>query len=199
MEGFLSSLDNGLFIISLDQNEVEIEEGGSAVLYFPETERERALTVITQYHSPQIHCQEGEHISPDKRAFPRLFAGIKVLYQSVATESALSWYDGGKELAEPWHSTDEYMNFSVTGLAFDGTGMCSEDELLALRISVGGETQEWRALAKPVRVQALKDYEQEDLENGQRTVCNVAVFFESVPDDCAQALADLTNRVLDRS
>jgi hypothetical protein len=197
LEGHLRSVDDGLFIIQLDKEAQEVS--GSAVLYFPETDRERALTVITRSEGTEIHCQEGKHISPDKRAFPRLYAGIKVLYQTINPAESVGWYEGTKELEDNWHHTDEYMNFSVTGLAFEGSGHCACDDLLALRISVGNAPHEWRALAKPVRSVELKDYEQETLDDGRKTVRSIAVSFESIPDDCALALTDLTNRVLDRS
>jgi hypothetical protein len=196
LNGRLASAEDGRFVITLDETHEKLS--GSAVLYFPESDRERALTQISKVEGKTIHCEEGKHISPDKRAYPRLFAGIQVAYQVIRAEQDADWKSGAIELSGPWQEADEYMNFSVTGLAFDGTGTCHNGDHLALEITIGGTTASWRASAVVVRAMPIADDEREELEDGRTTICNIAVSFTAIPDDCAQALVDLTNRVLDR-
>ena len=196
LSGQLISQKDNVFVVSLDEKCSSLE--GSAVLYFPNTERERALTTITGFEDGKVTCEEGVHISPDKRAYPRLFAGINVQYREISDAEAKPWLEGEHKLTD-WALTDDFMNFSVTGLAFEGTKSCAEGCQLALRISVGQETDEWKAIAKSIRVTPLADYEQETLSDGSQAVCKIAVAFETVPDACVEALTDLTNRVLDNT
>ena len=190
LEGHLDSADDGEFMVTLDEA-VEDLSGSSAVLYFPESDRERALTQIVDVQGAKIQCRE-------KRAYPRLFAGIHVRYQSIEESQSADWCDGKIEIGGEWHEADEYMNFSVTGLAFDGSGTCNRDDILALQVSIGADAKTWRASAIVVRAMPLADYEQEALEDGRPTICNIAVSFTNIPEECTHALEDLTNRVLDR-
>ena len=196
LSGKLIIQKDNVFVVSLDEACSSLE--GSAVLYFPSTERERALTTITNFDQGNVTCEEGVHISPDKRAYPRLFAGINVKYREISDEESKSWLSGDLAL-EDWSLTDDFMNFSVTGLAFEGAKSCEEGCRLALRISVGQGTEEWKAIAKSIRVLPLADYEQETLSDDTQTVCKIAVAFETIPDACVEALTELTNRVLDNT
>ena len=196
LSGKLVAQKDSTFVVQLDENHTTLE--GSAVLFFTSSERERALTTITEFSDGKVTCEEGVHISPDKRAFPRLFAGINVQYREVSSEESEAWLKDELVL-DDWFLTDDFMNFSVTGLAFEGAASCKEGALLALRISVGQDTEEWKAIAKSIRVTPLADYEQEPLRDGSKTVAKIAVAFETVPDPCVEALTELTNRVLDNT
>jgi hypothetical protein len=89
------------------------------------------------------------------------------------------------------------MNFSVSGLAFDGTGAVQNGELIDLRISIADVSGSWDAVGRVIRCDDLPESEAQHLVSGATVLYSLAVAFLEVPIDCREALESLTLRLLD--
>ena len=87
--------------------------------------------------------------------------------------------------------------FMAVNVAFDGSGSVEDGSNIDLAISIAGEDGEWTALGKVIRCEALPVEEQHELVSGATTAYSLAVSFVSLPDDCREALEELTLRLLD--
>ena len=183
LTGTLVSVQDDLF--SVEFEEADLNVSGSVVLNFPDSSRERVMTRLASYDAPVYRFQESRKVAPDKRNYPRLYAGLQVHYREQGKDGA------------PWHQTDEYMNFSVSGLAFEGTGTVPMGASIDLKIAIAGEARDWVVSGKVIRCDALSDAEQQELESGLKTTSSLAVAFTLVPADCREALEALTLRMLD--
>ena len=59
---------------------------GHAVLNFPDSDRQRVMARLDTVTGDQHHFVESHRVEPDKRNFPRLYAGINVLYRRTGSE-----------------------------------------------------------------------------------------------------------------
>ena len=181
LTGTLVSVEDDLFSVEFEETDLTIS--GSVVLNFPDSDRERVMTRLATASAPLYQFQESRRVTPDKRNYPRLYAGLQVHYRL--------------EGATEWHHTDEYMNFSVSGLAFEGTGVVPSGAAIDLKIAMSGEEREWIVSGKVIRCDALAEAEQQELQTGLTTNSSLAVAFTRVPADCREALEALTLRMLD--
>ena len=180
LDGWLTSVEDTTYTVELSEG---VDVAGQVVLNFPDSDRERVMTRLEGSDGGRFRFAESQRVAPDKRNYPRLYAGLKVLYRVSG--------------ASDWFETDEYMNFSVSGLAFDGSGSVEDGSNIDLAISIAGEDGEWTALGKVIRCEALPVEEQHELVSGATTAYSLAVSFVSLPDDCREALEELTLRLLD--
>ena len=131
----------------------------------------------------------------DKREFPRMNGGISLRYHVLPKEdtgAALdAWLRGG-EANSTEHDPDPFMNFSVTGLAFDDLETCAGGDHLAFVITVPGSEHSWRGAASVVRVSRIPIDERDDTIPATH---RVAVDFTELPDDARVALGKHTERV----
>jgi hypothetical protein len=87
---------------------------------------------------------------------------------------------------------DPFMNFSVTGLAFDDIESCRADDLLGFVITIPREAHTWRGVASVVRVWRIPiDERDESIAATHR----IAVNFTELPDDARLALGRHTERI----
>jgi hypothetical protein len=182
LSGWLTGVEENRYTVEFEESDVLIE--GQVVLNFPDSERERVMTRLDSMQGQVYRFQESHRVAPDKRNYPRLYAGLKVKYRSQA--------DAGD-----WYLTDEYMNFSVSGLAFEGTGLVENGALLDVNIAVADGDKNWDAVGRVIRCDALEEAEHQELTSGDVLAFSLAVAFVSVPADCREALEALTLRLLD--
>jgi hypothetical protein len=183
LNGWLTSVELGVFSVELADPTATVQ--GLVVLNFPDSERERVMTRLQRAEDGVHQFLESERVAPDKRNYPRLFAGIKVLYRPEPGDN------------ESWFETDEYMNFSVSGLAFEGTGTVADGERISLMIEFANETRRWAVSAKVIRCTLLSEGERQVLTSGESTCCSLAVAFTLLAPDFREALEALTLRMLD--
>ncbi|GDX80306.1 hypothetical protein LBMAG42_21170 [Deltaproteobacteria bacterium] len=133
--------------------------------------------------------------TPDKREYPRMNGGITLRYHVLpkanAADALDAWMRGGKPVAQE-HEPDPFMNFSVTGLAFDDLETCAEADVLAFVITVPGAPHSWRGAAVVVRVSRIPIDERDDTIPATH---RVAVEFTEIPDDARVALGHHTERI----
>ena len=182
LSGWLTAVDGNAYIVEFEETDVVVE--GQVVLNFPDSGRERVMTRLDSVDAQAYRFQESRRVAPDKRNYPRLYAGLKVKYRAQA--------DGGE-----WFVTDEYMNFSVSGLAFEGSGRVENGSQIDVNIAVSDEDKNWIAVGRVIRCDELEESEHQELASGDVLAYTLAVALVSVPPDCREALEALTLRLLD--
>ncbi len=132
--------------------------------------------------------------TPEKREYPRMNGGITLKYFVISgnnPDAVDAWLKGGNatgKLYEP----DPFMNFSVTGLAFDDLDTCSDGDTLAFTLNVPGVSHTWRGAARVVRIWKIPiDERDESIPATHR----IAVHFSVLPEDAAEALRVHTQRI----
>jgi hypothetical protein len=132
--------------------------------------------------------------TPEKREYPRMNGGITLRYFVAKGEAGVDAWMRGGEPTGPVHEPDPFMNFSVTGLAFDDLETCKDGDLLAFTITVPGAPVTWRGACSVVRVWRIPVDERDDSIPATH---RVAVHFTDVPDDAREALKAHTERIQD--
>jgi hypothetical protein len=132
--------------------------------------------------------------TPEKREYPRMNGGITLRYFVVPPTGQAqieAWLRGGAEVGKVFEP-DPFMNFSVTGLAFDDVETCTDGDLLGFTITVPGAPHTWRGAASVVRVWKIPVDERDDSIPATH---RVAVNFTDLPDDAREALRAHTQRI----
>lgn len=182
LDGTLELVEEDAFFVRLETSEVSV--GGQAVLNFPDSERQRVMTRLDSVDGVRHRFVESHRVEPDKRNFPRLYAGIQVLYRPMGS-------------SDDWFTCDEYMNFSVSGLAFDGSGDVPSGSEIELNIRLANVAGEWSAVGKVIRCDAMDVEEMALFQDGETYGYSLAVAFVTLPEACREALEALTLRLLD--
>ncbi|MFT4979374.1 MAG: hypothetical protein ACI8S6_005284, partial [Myxococcota bacterium] len=165
-------------------------KGSQAIITFPTAGAPRMTAQI-------IHA-DGNHlslISPklrprDKRLYPRLYGNIPLHYRAHRAEEgelavhrwlAGSTHDGPQV---PLRSPEPFMNFSVSGVCFEDSIGYDKDTLLLLEFGVGESGERWRATGRIIR--------SDELPEGDTPLHQIAVNFETLPDEAMEALSEFT-------
>ncbi len=131
----------------------------------------------------------------DKREYPRMNGGIVLKYHVLPKanleEAVDAWLNGGRAVA-PEHEPDPFMNFSVTGLAFDDVETCTDGDRIALVLTIPKEPHAWRGTGHVVRVWRIPIDERDDTIDATH---RVAVEFVDLPDEARVALGRHTERI----
>ena len=171
LDGTLESVDGSTFCVVLPNAGLDV--GGQAVLNFPDSDRQRVMARLDTVTGDQHHFVESHRVEPDKRNFPRLYAGINVLYRRTGSE-------------DEWFRCDEYMNFSVSGLAFEGSGSVPAGAQIDMSIRLAGRDEEWSAVGKVIRCDALDEEEVANLQEDGHFGYSLAVAFVTLPNRVAK-------------
>jgi hypothetical protein len=155
----------------------------------------RAIVVYLGRREGRVIVQITRVPTPDKREYPRMNGGIILRYHVLPKhnldEAVDLWLRGGKAVA-PEHEPDPFMNFSVTGLAFDDVETCAGDDRLAFVLTIPNEPHSWRGTAHVVRVWRIPIDERDESINATH---RVAVEFVDLPDEARVALGKHTERI----
>ena len=176
----------------------QLADGDLVILTFPEAEMPRMEAVVREVEGTRMLCSSRRLREAERRDYPRLHAGLPIRFRVLQRpdEEALadSWLNGDDEALSSgdWIQPDEFMNFSVTGLAFEGDPWAQSNDLLLLEMSFRTQEEPLRATARVIRVFTL-DSKQTEEGHTHRT----AIQFESMPDTVRRALSDLTLQIQD--
>jgi hypothetical protein len=133
-------------------------------------------------------------IPVEQRAFPRCSGALHVGYRvrrDALPEVAIAWLLRA-EAAGPEHRPEPFMNFSVSGLAFEDAPRAEPGDLLLLRFCVPREDVWYRATARVLRVHPVPVDERDESSVATH---RVAVAFEVLAPEGAEALAAYTLRI----
>jgi|WetSurMetagenome_2_1015567.scaffolds.fasta_scaffold610952_1 hypothetical protein len=137
-------------------------------------------------------------IPPDKRVFPRLYGGIQLRYRVVSASRwdrvSRDWMAGFADPApaSDWIVPDPFMDFSVSGLKFEGPQDCGPDDLMLVEMQVPGDDLPRRATARVMRVDPLPLDHDDPKTTGFR---QIAVAFVDLPQGAAEALVRFTLQI----
>ncbi len=131
----------------------------------------------------------------DQREFPRMHGGISLRYHILARTNpeaaSEAWLRGAEPPAQEFEP-DPFMNFSVTGLAFDDIESCRANDLLGFVITIPHEPHTWRGVASVIRVWRIPIDERDDTIPATH---RIGVTFVDLPDDARAALGRHTERI----
>lgn len=155
----------------------------------------RAIVTLLGRRDGRLLVQVVRVPTADKREYPRMHGGITLRYHRLPTtdraDAVDAWLRGGKPSSEE-HEPDPFMNFSVTGLAFDDVVTCAEGDQLGFLLTVPGAPHTWRGVAEVVRVAKIPiDERDESIPATHR----IAVNFVELPDEARVALGKHTERI----
>ncbi len=155
----------------------------------------RAIVVVLGHSDGRLLVKVTRVPTPDKREFPRINGGISlryhVLQRTDGAAAADAWMRGGAHTGQEFEP-DPFMNFSVTGLAFDDVESCRADDLIGFVITIPREAHTWRGVASVVRVWRIPiDERDESIAATHR----IAVNFTELPDDARLALGRHTEYI----
>lgn len=197
-EGRVRRFADAIYEIELSDDAPDLEIGTRVVLSMRDGGRRRVTATVEFHEGRELRVLERSASTPDKRIYPRLAGGIPLRYRVLAHDEdvggAHPWLlgeDSEDGSADGWRSPDPFMNFSVTGLRFDDIAACAAGDRLLCELGVPSDGRRWRALARVVRLDPIPTNEPTD---GGATH-HVAVAFEQLPDDAAEALTQYTLRL----
>ncbi len=155
----------------------------------------RAIVAVLGQRDGRLLVQVVRVPTSDKREYPRMHGGITLRYhqlpRATAAAAAEDWMRGGPPVG-PEHEPDPFMNFSVTGLAFDDVLTCQEEDLLGILVKIPGDDHTWRGVAWVIRVSKIPiDERDESIDATHR----IAVNFQELPDEARIALGKHTERI----
>ena len=137
------------------------------------------------------------HHRPDRREFARAWGPVHVRYQVVSEEgyelASRRWLEKGDGLARRWIQPDLFMNFSGSGLRFQGAeGIAAGDRVL-VGVRVPGDEREHRLTAAVIR--ASDDAEHATalhfLQASEGAIMALVMFAERIQEQALDELGDL--------
>ncbi|MSQ02991.1 MAG: hypothetical protein EXR71_14070 [Myxococcales bacterium] len=155
----------------------------------------RAIVTVLGHRDGRLLVQILRVPTSDQREYPRMHGGITLRYhllpRATAAEAAEVWMRGGPPAGREY-DPDPFMNFSVTGLAFDDVVTCQEHDLLGILVKVPGVDHTWRGVASVVRVSKIPIDERDDTIAATH---RISVNFHELPDEARVALGKHTERI----
>jgi len=173
----------------------DLPAGHSVIVDFSaEAGVSRVIANVRQREGTRLQVKVTRVPTSDKREYPRMNGGITLKYFVIAGNNpgaVDNWLQGGKAEGKVFEP-DPFMNFSVTGLAFDDLNTCADGDTLAFTLSVPGAAHTWRGAAQVVRIWKIPiDERDESIPATHR----IAVQFSVLPDEAAEALRVHTERI----
>jgi hypothetical protein len=196
-QGTVHCLPGGECRMDLENPEPRLAPGDSVVLDCRGERDFRLLGRLKRVDGPHLHVAVTRRLEHDRRAFPRLYGGVRLRY-AVAPASlraeGLGRWAAAPEQAE-WHAPDPFMEFSGSGLRFEDRARCAEGDYLLVEWQVPPFDRTWRSLTQVVRVEPIPE-EERPWEAGPDTPTHrVAVHFLDLPSPAVQALLQFTERL----
>lgn len=194
--GEVIALRQGAWVAAVEHDLGGIEPGSRALISPESVDGTQVVTTITGARGKEMIGVIRSIRRSERRDWPRLHGGIQLLYATIGDrdEAADAWLEGGTGEVFTWYEPDEYMNFSVSGLAFDTCAGCEPGQRLLLEFGVRQSTSRWRCSGRVIRVIPVPEDElDEDLRVGGAPVTDrVALHFEVIPEEASIALAEAT-------
>lgn len=192
------------YVVDTDRDATTITVGARVILSFPDDDTPRVVGKVTSVRENRIECVYEQSRDRERREFPRLVAGLPTRFRVVAGAEVVrevdDWLSGrpGPLTRGNWHSPDELMNFSVTGLRFDYQPACEEGDLLLVEFGIRGQQERWRCTARVIRTWLIPV---EELEGQADTppgpTHRIAIRFEQIPSEAQNALSEMTLDIQD--
>jgi hypothetical protein len=186
-------MEGGTCEVRLLQPEGRLEVGHRLILDCWGNDRLRILGQVRAIDAERVEIDIRNSLPPDKRAYPRLFGGIEVRYKAVPRETwsevSSAWLAGEAPAPDAtWQTPDPFMDFSVSGLKFEGPAPFVGGDFLLVELKVPLEDQAHRTTARVVRVDPLPTESESDSVSHMQ----VAIHFLDLTRPTAEALVRFT-------
>jgi hypothetical protein len=200
LSGRVTCRDEETCDVMLDDREHGFAEGMKVIVDAGEATDLRVVGTIGLVQENLIHVESRSLVRRDKRIFPRTYGGIRLRYQVAPPEAGDAWVEKGEAPGETWHTPDPFMDFSGSGLKFEGQENCKAEDALLLELRIPPSEEPLRATARVVRLFPIS---QEELDAAERdddappSTHQIAVHFDNLPTEAVEALMAFTLRVQD--
>lgn len=181
-------------VTRVDGPEVELlldrdaDVGSRVILELPAGSPEpRATASVVGAAGRAVRVRVQRTVQKDAREYPRLVGRIGLRYRRGG--DAAAWM-GGADVPGDEREPDPFMNFSVTGLAFEDEPAVSAGDTLLASLTVPGAAP-FRATARVVRTWPIPEDEREEGPATHR----IAIVFDAVPPEGTAALLAYTQRL----
>lgn len=195
--------DAGHCEVTLDEPQPCLKPGLQVVLDCGVDRDLRIVGTVASAAGNRVELEVDRVVRRDKRAFPRMVGGIRVRYRVLipGLHAVEEGRHGAEADGEPtWHEPDPFMDFSASGLRFEGQAHCRAGDVLLMQIRVPPHKEVWEATARVVRLEPIPPEELElDQEEGEEAPAShwIAVQFLDIPKDAVEALMDFTLKLQD--
>lgn len=205
-KGRVSCQGDGPCEVVLEEPEPRLEAGMRVVLDGGPGRDLRIKGLVKGMEGLCLRIETERVVPPDKRSFPRMYGGIHVRYRVLAADEgekeAAAWMAGGDPSGEEgvWREPDPFMDFSGTGLRFEGQLHCKREDRILVELRLPSSEDLWRATARVVRVDPIRteDIEARDeMKPVPAPTHQIAVEFVDLPADAAEALTAFGMRIQD--
>jgi len=193
-KGRVTAVSDEIYQVDLETDASHLNEGLRVILSDTDGKTDRIVAKISRVDRNRVECRRRLVRAREKRAYPRLLAGVPIRYCVLrgpqARQKADDWQQGGVSPVDDneWVQRDEFMNFSVTGLRFVAQQEIFQGDLLLVNLGIKGRDETWRCTAHVVRV----DPTEEDPDGDAK---ELAVAFDQIPPDALSALSEMTLRI----
>ena len=140
--------------------------------------------------------------SRERRFSPRALGGIflkfKVESSPFSEEKQQRWISNGISDPElPWRVPDSFMNFSLSGLQFNGGDWVKKHDRILMEFGVENQQKRFRGTATVVKVSELSQESREELLtwDGVSLTHSISVNFEEVPTASLAALGEFLSTI----
>lgn len=149
---------HGFLVGSAEGDEVHLEVEGleleQAVFFQPSSAGSWVFGRVVSLDGGVTVAVQGQH-RPDRREFARAWGPVHVRYQPVDGGFELAarrWLIDGQGIERKWLQPELFMNFSGSGLRFDGSEGLQAGGMALVGIRVPGDEREHRFTATVIRV-----------------------------------------------
>ncbi len=142
-----------------------------------------------------VFIQVQGHHRPDRREFARAWGPVHVRYQVVDAEgyelAARRWLSKGEGISRRWIQPELFMNFSGSGLRFDGGREVASGDRVLVGVRVPDDDREHRLTAQVVQADAGADTALHFLQASEGAVMALVHFAERIQEQALEDLDDL--------
>jgi len=198
LSGRVTCRDEETCDVLLDDPEHSFAEGMNVIVDAGEATELRVVGTIGLVQNNLIHVESSTLVRRDKRIFPRTYGGIRLRYLVVPEAAVPAWLEHGKAPEGTWVEPDPFMDFSGSGLKFEGQEDCKAEDVLLLELRIPLSEEAFRASARVVRLFPIPPEEAGERDPDQPiSTHQIAVHFEILPPEAVEALMAFTLRVQD--
>jgi hypothetical protein len=167
---------------------------GTAVFFQGQDPEPWVYGRVTETESDGVIIQiQGRH-RPDRREFARAWGPVHVRYQAVEAEAyelaARRWLTKGEGIERRWIQPELFMNFSGSGLRFDGGREVGTGDRVLVGVRVPNDDREHRLTAEVV---------QSSENSGRSETSETALHFLQASEGAIMALVHFAERIQEQS
>lgn len=168
---------------------------GTAVFFQSKEPEPWVYGRVTGTDADGVFIQIQGHHRPDRREFARAWGPVHVRYQAVDAETyelaARRWLMRGEGIGRRWIQPELFMNFSGSGLRFDGGREVQSGDRVLVGVRVPDDDREHRLTADVVQAGEGDDTALHFLQASEGAIMALVHFAERIQEQALEDLEDL--------